>query len=55
MDRVPIFVGTYSGDFLCIADAEKNEDAQRQPTAISGQIGNDGVVELFAAETAAVE
>ena len=52
MDRVPLFMGTQSVLPLCIADTEKNEDAQRQPTAISGQIGNDGVAEHFAAETA---
>ena len=55
MDRVPIFVGTQSADFLCIADTEKDEDAQRQPSAIPGQIGNDGVAEHFAVETAVAE
>ena len=55
MDRVPIFMGTYSVQFLPIADTEKNEDAQRQSSAISGQIGNDGVVEHFTVETAAAE
>ena len=55
MDRVPVFMGTYSVQFLPIADTEKNEDAQRQPSTISRQIGNDGVVEHFAVETAAAE
>ena len=55
LDCVPVFVGTYSVNFLPIADTEKNEDAQRQPSAIPRQIGNDGVVECFAVEMTAAE
>ena len=55
LNCVPIFVGAQSVVFLCIVDTEKNEDTQRQPTAILGQIGNDGVVEHFAVETTAAE
>ena len=55
LDRVSIFVGTHSADFLCIADTEKNEDAQRQPPAGPRQIGNDGVAEFFTVETGAAE
>ena len=50
-----VFVGTYSVQFLPIADTEKNEDAQRQSSTISRQIGNDGVVEHFAVETPAAK
>ena len=55
LDRVPIFVGTQSADFLCIADTEKNEDTQRQPTVVPRQIGNDGVTEHLAVETDTAE
>ena len=55
MDCVPVFVGTYSVNFSPIVDTEKNEDAQRQSSAISRQIGSDGVVEHFAVETGAAE
>ena len=55
LDRVSIFVGAYSVDLPRIADTEKNEDAKRQTSAISGQTGNNGVAEFFAVETAAAE
>ena len=55
MNCVPIFVDTQSAIFLGIAGTQKNKDAQRQPSAIPGQTGNDGVVEHFAVETGAAE
>ena len=53
MNRVPVFVGTYSAGLPRIADTEKNKDAQRQPPAVPGQTGNDGVAEFFAGKPAA--
>lgn len=41
LDCVPVLVGTQSVAFLCVANTEKNEDAQRQSPAISRQIDYD--------------
>ena len=53
LDCVPVFVNAKAIALLCVADTEKNENAQRQAPAISGQAGNDGVVERFAVESSA--
>ena len=48
LDRVPVFVNTKAAAFTRTTDTEKNKDAQRQPAAISGQVGSNAVAESFA-------
>ena len=46
-------MGTKAAAFFSAMDAEENKDSQRQPTAVSRQIGNNAVVNSFTGKLSA--
>lgn len=53
--RMSVFVDAEAAALICVLDAEKNKDAQRQPAKIAGQTGHNAVMECFTAGPPAAE